>query len=840
MQKRLPHVLRTVAESPWAVLPSVMVTVRQILAAHLAGVQIDEEDFAPQRDAYAAARERADSMSGQGVAVLPLYGLIVPRAGSMFELSGATSTEAFGAMLDQMLADPEVGAIVVDVDSPGGMVAGVDELATKIRAARERKPIYAVANPLSASAAYYLQAQATEAVVTPSGMVGSIGVFMAHEDLSKQQEMLGVTTTLISAGKYKTEANPFEPLSEEAKAELQHEVDVQYERFLNAVAAGRGVSVNKVRNGYGEGRALLAEDALPARMVDRVATLEQTVERAFRKIRSSSRSRSRAAALGEPVVVFAEQNSADHALAAGGFWAPIAATWPSGGVTFTTNDPNTSLALGDRPDNPVTTTKEQTMDPEDVQDEPGAATATVEPQPRASEPARDELLGAVRELTLAVKAKNEGTGDQVNVERLQDEVMELRAQLDKVTPRSGFTPGDEMSEQRLPMSHDALMTAHMIPTAAGAAKVLGRSPDAVAEFREKADNLLILAAAMKASDPRDLKYYEQEYLPALGAMDTQTTAEGKEFVPTILSGDTIRRVELELRVAALFRQVDMPSNPYDMPGFALTRVRGGRHLEQTADSGQTGFKKITPGTRKVTLSAVKFAAEVLVSKEEEEDSLIPILDFIREEVVSQLANDLEDATINGDTAGTHMDADVTAADDPRKVWDGLRKLAPAGAKTDGGAVIATAAKMAANRKVMGKYGVAQGRIVHITSIAGYVNLLADTNLLTVDKYGPDATIHTGELASIGGVPIVVSPFVRDDLNGSGVYDSTTKTKTVVITVNTGGFVYGNRRALNVQILRELYAEYDQDAIAVNMRKAFAPLYPTATEFTVSLTYNLNN
>ncbi|MCC7371633.1 MAG: S49 family peptidase, partial [Chloroflexi bacterium] len=130
-----------------------------------------------------------------------------------------------------------------------------------------------------ASAAYWIASSADEIVVTPSGEVGSIGVFTAHEDISAALEAEGVTVTLISAGKYKTEGNPFEPLSEEARGAIQARVDDYYSMFVRAVARGRGVKPADVRGGFGQGRVVGADEAVRLGMADRVGTMAQTVER---------------------------------------------------------------------------------------------------------------------------------------------------------------------------------------------------------------------------------------------------------------------------------------------------------------------------------------------------------------------------------------------------------------------------------------------------------------------------------------------------------------------------------------------------------------------------------
>ena len=137
----------------------------------------------------------------------------------------------------------------------------------------------AVANSRAASAACWIGTAADELWVTPSGQVDSIGVFAAHEDISKALEEEGVKVTLVSAGKYKTEGMPYEPLSAEARASMQQMVDTFGNMFINAVARNRGIGSYAVKNGFGEGRMVLAQDAVRAGMADGLAALDQTVAR---------------------------------------------------------------------------------------------------------------------------------------------------------------------------------------------------------------------------------------------------------------------------------------------------------------------------------------------------------------------------------------------------------------------------------------------------------------------------------------------------------------------------------------------------------------------------------
>jgi signal peptide peptidase SppA len=275
-EKKYPHILRAVSETPWAILPSKLAAILDMLALRASGQQLTAEEIQarigkgpPHRDASQAGT----------VVVLPLYGVIAPHADAMTDVSGGTSVDTFAANFRSVIADDSVKAIVLDVDSPGGTTDLVSELATEIRSARGTKPIVAVANTMAASAAYWIMSQADEIVVTPSGSVGSIGVFAAHDDVSGLQDQLGVKTTLISAGKYKVEGNPFEPLTDEAKQAIQDRVDEAYDMFVNDVAKGRGVSATEVKSGFGEGRMVSAAMAVNSGMADRVATLGATIAR---------------------------------------------------------------------------------------------------------------------------------------------------------------------------------------------------------------------------------------------------------------------------------------------------------------------------------------------------------------------------------------------------------------------------------------------------------------------------------------------------------------------------------------------------------------------------------
>lgn len=261
------NIMRAVLGTPWAIQPEKLNAIVEFLQLKVAGNQTE----------FKAAEHRPRANKKGSIAVIPVYGVISQRMNMMQEFSGGVSTELLGDTIKNAVEDSSIKSIVLDIDSPGGSVYGVQELADIIYQAREQKHITAVANSLAASAAYWLGSAASEFVMTPGGEVGSIGVYMAHTDYSAMDESDGVKTTIIKAGKHKALGNPYEPLSEDDIAILQASVNDYYESFVNAVAKNRGVNASDVRNGFAEGRTALAKEALASNMVDRVATLDEVL-----------------------------------------------------------------------------------------------------------------------------------------------------------------------------------------------------------------------------------------------------------------------------------------------------------------------------------------------------------------------------------------------------------------------------------------------------------------------------------------------------------------------------------------------------------------------------------
>ena len=272
----MSRILSAFRSTPWAILPEKLALIAELLESHERGVRYTADEI---RERIGAAASRPQARREGAVAVLPIRGTISRRAGLLTDASGGTSVDSITSSLRAAVADPQVKAIVLDVDSPGGSVQGVPELASEILAARDSKWITAIANDMAASAAYWIASACSEVVVTPSGEVGSIGVFCAHADYSAAYEAAGVKNTLIRAGKYKAEANPWEPLTDDARAAIQSTVDDYYSMFVAAVAKGRGTTPAAVRGGYGEGRILTAKAAVSEGLADRIATLDDVLQR---------------------------------------------------------------------------------------------------------------------------------------------------------------------------------------------------------------------------------------------------------------------------------------------------------------------------------------------------------------------------------------------------------------------------------------------------------------------------------------------------------------------------------------------------------------------------------
>ena len=284
-ERRNSALLSAFYGQPWAITPNKLLALQEILERHAAGEKLSEEEIALRIGTHASSTLTIGARAGNAqprngkVAIIPVTGVIAQHARMVNQVStsSGSSCEAIGNMLDAAMADPDCSAIVFDVDSPGGSVFGIQELAGKIMSARGKKPMIAVANSQMASAAYWIGCAADELWVTPSGEVGSIGVFCVHMDASEAYAKEGLKPTIIKAGDHKAEGNPYEPLSKEALAYAQSQIDDYYAAFVKGAAQGRGVSVATVESDFGQGRTVTAQAAVRRGMADKVGTLDQAL-----------------------------------------------------------------------------------------------------------------------------------------------------------------------------------------------------------------------------------------------------------------------------------------------------------------------------------------------------------------------------------------------------------------------------------------------------------------------------------------------------------------------------------------------------------------------------------
>lgn len=207
----------------------------------------------------------------KSIALIPLRGVLSANGPRYMSGTGMTG---FRAMIDAAAANKDVGAIVIPTDSPGGTVAGTPETAAAVKAAAAIKPVVAFVDGMNASAAYWITSQASQIWATPSADLGSIGVMGQHMEASKALDEAGLKATIVRSKRapYKNEANFFEPLSEEAQADLQSRADGYEDDMLAAIAAGRKITADDVAARFGQGRMKTAPTAQTAGMVDKVGS----------------------------------------------------------------------------------------------------------------------------------------------------------------------------------------------------------------------------------------------------------------------------------------------------------------------------------------------------------------------------------------------------------------------------------------------------------------------------------------------------------------------------------------------------------------------------------------
>lgn len=297
-----------VLTAPWAILPEKLVEIRAIYDAHLRGEQID----------LAAAEQRLGRPLNNepqrryeildGVAVIPIEGVMAKRMNLFSQISGGVSTEMAARDIRAAAADSAVHSIVKVYDSPGGAAEGLQLIIDATNDARRNgKPVVSLASGTMASAAYWTGSAAGRVYIADSiTQVGSIGVVATHRDNSGAQAQAGIKLTDIVAGKYKRIAGSNGPLTEEGRQTLQEQVDYLYSVFVSAVAAHRQTSVERVLSDMADGRVFIGEQAITAGLADGFSTLDALVAQLNRERTATSPLRA-ASTKGTPMAITREQ-----------------------------------------------------------------------------------------------------------------------------------------------------------------------------------------------------------------------------------------------------------------------------------------------------------------------------------------------------------------------------------------------------------------------------------------------------------------------------------------------------------------------------------------------------
>ena len=266
-----------ILSAPWAIMPGHLEQIRDIYASHLRGEGVNLQELEARRGAPLPGPVQGYEVR-DGVALIPVRGVMAQRMNLMAEVSGGTSSELLARDVKAATEDTKIKGIILRADTPGGAVAGTQLAAQAVMAARGVKPVVTLVEGLMASAGVWVGTGASQVYLSSAvDQVGSIGVVIEHIDRSKQLDAVGIKKTEVFAGKYKRIASENGPLTESGKATLQDTVDTIYSIFVGDVANQRGVSVEKVLSDMADGRMFIGQQAIDAGLADGFNTLDELI-----------------------------------------------------------------------------------------------------------------------------------------------------------------------------------------------------------------------------------------------------------------------------------------------------------------------------------------------------------------------------------------------------------------------------------------------------------------------------------------------------------------------------------------------------------------------------------
>lgn len=276
----LARIADAALNQPLLLSPDKAAVVIEVLAGRigLGGAEVSQFEGSPVAiDASGKVKQYPFRVTRDGVGIVSILGSLVNRGAWVGAYSGLTSYEGIQHQIKEARNSPEVRAVLLDIQSPGGEAIGCFETAAMIRDLAAAKPVTAVVNGIAASGGYALASAAREIVTTDTGVSGSIGVLYIHADLSKRLEKEGIKPTIIMAGARKADGNPYEPLPDEVKSEMQDRIDGLYEKFIATVEMGRGERMTAAMIRATEARVYSGADAVKAGLADRVGSFESVL-----------------------------------------------------------------------------------------------------------------------------------------------------------------------------------------------------------------------------------------------------------------------------------------------------------------------------------------------------------------------------------------------------------------------------------------------------------------------------------------------------------------------------------------------------------------------------------
>jgi len=344
-------------------------------------------------------------------------------------------------------------------------------------------------------------------------------------------------------------------------------------------------------------------------------------------------------------------------------------------------------------------------------------------------------------------------------------------------------------------------------------------------------NTILGGNAMKHAEVAN--YVSEEYPELAKAMDTgdstQDVTTSTGWIPTGFSASMVEAVRLQLNVANLHGRFNMPTNPYKLPieGADISAYVVSEATTDVADHSEYVTAQ-TSTTANVVFNAKKLGVRTVVSTEMTEDSIVPVLPYVRDKIALALAEGQENVLINGDirTSGTTNLSGLTYASGGQlQAWDGYRRMAQISGTTTDLSGTFSLANLRKLRTAMGKYGVSTRNLAFVVGINAYHTLLDMTEVVTVDKIGSRATILDGQMGSIDGIPILISEFVSEDLDAVGETEGGGGGTTEILCVRTDAMRFGDRRGITLKSREQI--ETDQNVVVALQRLDFEAVQPTS-------------